>query len=50
VIVEAIRSMPECAASESSPREPVSRPVISLSSETIVAATTEKTAAARLAV
>ena len=45
----AMRSMPEWAASESMPSEPVRRPVRSLSSVMAKAASTEKSAAERLA-
>ena len=45
----AMRSMPEWAASESMPSEPVIRPVKSLKRVTAKAAKTEKSAAERLA-
>lgn len=46
----AMRSMPECAASENMPSEPVRTPVTSLSSVMPRAAISEESAAARLAV
>jgi len=45
----AMRSMPECAASESIPSEPVRSPVMSLKRVTARAAKTEKSAVERLA-
>jgi hypothetical protein len=48
-MMEAIRSMPEWADSEIIPSEPVTMPVMSLSSVMMAAAQTEKNAAERLA-
>src|SRR5580693_8548509 len=49
VMAEAMRSTPECAASESMPSEPVRIPVSSLSSVMAKAASTEESAAVLLA-
>jgi hypothetical protein len=48
-MTEAMRSMPECADSDNMPSEPVTMPVMSLSTVMTDAASTEKIAAERLA-
>src|SRR5665213_1120658 len=49
VIAAAMRSIAECAASDNMPREPVRIPVRNLSSVMAAAASTEESAAERLA-